>query len=66
MDLNDALALENMPDDYRNRIVVNTKDLNQPFVKDIQAVVQSKEFEKVIDQNFKGFGKPKWMLERKQ
>jgi D-methionine transport system substrate-binding protein len=66
MDLNDALALENMPDDYRNRIVVNTKDLNQPFVKDIQAMVQSKEFEKVIDQNFKGFGKPKWMLERKQ
>jgi D-methionine transport system substrate-binding protein len=64
MDLTDALALENMPDDYRNRIVVNTKDLNQPFVKDLKEAVESKEFEKVIDQEFRGFGKPKWMLER--
>ncbi|AMX83803.1 hypothetical protein GS3922_09090 [Geobacillus subterraneus] len=64
MDLTDALALENMPDDYRNRIVVNTKDLNQPFVNDLKEAVESKEFEKVIDQEFQGFGKPKWMLER--
>jgi D-methionine transport system substrate-binding protein len=66
MNLMDALALENMPDDYRNRIVVNTKDLNKPFVKDMKEAVESKEFEEVIDKEFKGFGKPKWMLERKQ
>ncbi|MGP3561201.1 MetQ/NlpA family ABC transporter substrate-binding protein [Geobacillus sp. BK01] len=64
MDLTSALALENMPDDYRNRIVVNTKDLNEPFVKDIKEAVESKEFEAVIDKEFQGFGKPKWMLER--
>ncbi|UOE75009.1 MetQ/NlpA family ABC transporter substrate-binding protein [Parageobacillus thermoglucosidasius] len=65
MKLTDALALENMPDDYRNRIVVNTKDLNKQFVKDIKEAVESKAFEQVIDKEFKGFGKPKWMLERK-
>jgi D-methionine transport system substrate-binding protein len=65
MKLLDALALEKMPDIYRNRVVVNTKDLNAPFAKDIKAAVESKEFEKVIDEQFKGFGKPKWMLDRK-
>jgi D-methionine transport system substrate-binding protein len=64
MDLLDALALENMPDIYRNRVVVNTKDLNSTFAKDIKAAVESKEFEKTIDEQFKGFGKPKWMLDR--
>jgi D-methionine transport system substrate-binding protein len=61
MDLLDALLLENMPDDYRNRVVVNTKDLGQPFAKDLKEVVESPEFEKVIDEQFKGFGKPEWM-----
>jgi D-methionine transport system substrate-binding protein len=65
MNLLDALQLENMPDQYRNRVVVNTKDLDKQFVKDIKDAVESKEFEKVIDEEFKGFGKPKWMLDRK-
>ncbi|WP_110111681.1 MetQ/NlpA family ABC transporter substrate-binding protein [Bacillus sp. CGMCC 1.16541] len=61
MDLLDALQLEEMPDDYRNRVVVNTKDLDATFTKDLKAVVESDEFEKVIDNEFKGFGKPEWM-----
>ncbi|MCM3720278.1 MetQ/NlpA family ABC transporter substrate-binding protein [Fictibacillus phosphorivorans] len=61
MDLLDAIQLENMPDTYRNRVVVNTKDLKSEFAKDIKEVVESKEFEKVIDEEFKGFGKPEWM-----
>ena len=61
MDLLDALQLENMPDTYRNRVVVNTKDTESTFAKDIKEVVESKEFEKVIDKEFKGFGKPEWM-----
>lgn len=60
-DLLDALALEDMPDDYRNRIVINTKDLETQWAKDIQAVVESAEFEAIIDKEFKGFGKPEWM-----
>lgn len=64
MNLLDALQLENMPDQYRNRVVVNTKDLDGQFAKDIKEVVESEDFEKVIDEEFKGFGKPEWMLNR--
>ncbi|MFC0272727.1 MetQ/NlpA family ABC transporter substrate-binding protein [Metabacillus herbersteinensis] len=61
MDLLDALQLENMPEQYRNRVVVNTKDLESQFAKDLKAAVESAEFEKTIDEEFKGFGKPEWM-----
>jgi D-methionine transport system substrate-binding protein len=63
MDLLDALQLEDMPDDYRNRVVVNTEDVDATFAKDLKEVVESAEFEKTIDEEFKGFGKPKWMTE---
>lgn len=61
MDLLDALQLEDMPDQYRNRVVMNTKDADSQLAKDIKAVVESDQFEKVIDGEFKGFGKPEWM-----
>ncbi|MDE3838988.1 hypothetical protein C0966_06315 [Bacillus methanolicus] len=64
MDLLDALQLENMPDQYRNRVVINTKDKDAQFVKDIKEAVESEAFEKVIDEQFKGFGKPEWMKNR--
>lgn len=63
-DLLDALVLENMPDDYRNRVVVNTEDLDTDWVKDIKEVVESPEFEEIIDKEFQGFGKPEWMEEK--
>lgn len=65
MNLLDALKLETMPDDYRNRVVVNTADLDKQFAKDLKEAVESAEFEKTIDEQFKGFGKPEWMLKRK-
>ncbi|MCR8850402.1 MetQ/NlpA family ABC transporter substrate-binding protein [Rossellomorea sp. SC111] len=61
MDLLDALQLEDMPDQYRNRVVMNTKDVDSQLAKDIKAVVQADQFEKIIDTEFKGFGKPEWM-----
>ena len=61
MDLKDALVLENMPDMYRNVVAVNTKDVDAQFAKDIKSVVESDQFEKVIDDKFAGFGKPDWM-----
>jgi D-methionine transport system substrate-binding protein len=64
MDLLDALALEDMPDFYRNRVVINTKDLESTFAKDIKEVVESEDFESIIDEQFKGFGKPEWMLSK--
>jgi D-methionine transport system substrate-binding protein len=61
MDLLDALQLENMPDKYRNRVVIDTKNTDTQQAKDLKAAVESDEFEKVIDEQFKGFGKPEWM-----
>lgn len=63
MDLLNALALEDMPDDYRNRVAVKTEDLDAQFAKDIKEVIESDEFEKIMDEEFKGFGKPQWMTE---
>ncbi len=60
-DLLDALALEEMPDDYRNRVVVNTKDLDTDWAQDIKEVIESPEFEEIMDEEFQGFGKPEWM-----
>jgi D-methionine transport system substrate-binding protein len=64
MNLLDALVLEDMPDDYRNRVVVDTKDVEAAFAKDIQEVVESVDFESIIDEQFQGFGKPAWMANR--
>ncbi|MRX71870.1 hypothetical protein GJU40_06745 [Bacillus lacus] len=64
MDLLDALVLENMPDDYRNRVVVNTGDIDGQLAKDLKAAVESSEFEETIDREFQGFGKPEWMENR--
>ncbi len=61
MDLLDALQLENMPDQYRNRVVMNTEDLDSQLAKDIKEVVESGGFEQIIDEEFQGFGKPEWM-----
>lgn len=65
MNLLDALALENMPDQYRNRVVVDTKNIDTQLAKDLKAAVESPEFEAVIDSEFQGFGKPEWMKNRK-
>ncbi|MEC1439666.1 MetQ/NlpA family ABC transporter substrate-binding protein [Bacillus sonorensis] len=63
MKLQDALALENMPDRYRNQVVVDGKNKDKQFAKDLKEAVESKAFEETIDKEFAGFGKPKWMTE---
>ncbi|KAA6481642.1 MetQ/NlpA family ABC transporter substrate-binding protein [Bacillus swezeyi] len=63
MKLQDALALENMPDRYRNQVVVDGKNKDKQFAEDLKEVIKSKAFEETIDQAFAGFGKPKWMTE---
>ncbi|MBO2535577.1 MULTISPECIES: MetQ/NlpA family ABC transporter substrate-binding protein [Rummeliibacillus] len=65
MKLQDAVFLENMPDQFRNVVAVRQADENSQLAKDLKAVVESAEFEKVIDSDFKGFGKPEWMKNRK-
>ncbi|CAH1201985.1 D-methionine-binding lipoprotein MetQ [Paenibacillus plantiphilus] len=61
MDLNSAIKLENMAENYRNVIAINTKDSDGQFVKDLKETVESDEFERAIDEYFQGFSKPEWM-----
>ncbi|MER2090858.1 MAG: MetQ/NlpA family ABC transporter substrate-binding protein [Sporosarcina sp.] len=61
MNLLDALVLEDMLDIYRNVVAVKTENADKQFAKDIIEIVESAEFEKVIDSDFEGFGKPEWM-----
>jgi D-methionine transport system substrate-binding protein len=61
IDLTSALAVDKLPADFLNRIIVRTEDLDKQFVKDIKEAVESKEFRKVIDTDFKGFTKPEWL-----
>ncbi|MDF1509140.1 MetQ/NlpA family ABC transporter substrate-binding protein [Robertmurraya sp. DFI.2.37] len=63
MDLLSALALENMLDSYRNVVAVKAENKDDQLAKDIVEIVQSDSFEKVIDDEFQGFGKPEWMNE---
>lgn len=65
MNLADAVQLEDMNDVHRNRVVMNTKDADSELAKDIKEVVESEGFEKAIDKNFQGFGKPDWMEQKK-
>lgn len=60
----DALVLEDMDDKYRNVVAVKADNEDSQFAKDLKEVVESEEFEKVIDKEFKGFGKPEWMKNR--
>lgn len=64
LDLTQALYLDKIPDEIQNRVVIRTEDLDEQFVKDIIEAVESEEFLAVIDKDFQGFHKPKWMTEK--
>ena len=57
-DLTKALKLEKMNENNRNNIVVTTAKKDSQLAKDLIEVVQSKEFDEIIDKEFKGFDKP--------
>ncbi|WP_054705299.1 MetQ/NlpA family ABC transporter substrate-binding protein [Bacillus sp. JCM 19041] len=63
LDLATALELENMLDQYRNVVAVRAEDEEGELAKDIKEVVESEEFESIIDTDFEWFGKPSWMEE---
>ncbi|MFC4354062.1 MetQ/NlpA family ABC transporter substrate-binding protein [Chryseomicrobium palamuruense] len=64
LNLMDALFLENMPDQYRNVVAVTAENKNSQLAKDLIEIVESEAFEQVIDEEFEGFGKPEWMVNR--
>lgn len=57
-DLTKALILEKMNENNRNNIVVTTANKDKQFAKDLVEIVQSKEFDEIINKDFKGFDKP--------
>ncbi len=64
--LSSALALETLDENLKNVIAVRTADLDQPFVKDIKAAVESPAYAAVINEPssvFSQFQKPGWMQE---
>lgn len=58
MNLDDALTLENMNENFRNQIVINGDDTGSKVEEDLIKAVESDEFNEVIDTDFKGFDKP--------
>lgn len=61
LDLLDALFLENIVPEYQNLVAVRTEDIDAQFTQDIKAVIESPEFEAIIDTDFQGYSKPDWM-----
>ena len=62
--LTDAIFLEDMPDQYRNVVAVKADNKDLQLAKDLIEIVESAEFEEVIDKEFVGFGKPDWMTSK--
>ena len=57
-DLTKALILEKMNENNHNNVVVTTANKDKQFAKDLVEIVQSKEFDEIINKDFKGFDKP--------
>jgi len=47
-----------MNENNRNNVVVTTANKDKQFAKDLVEIVQSKEFDEIINKDFKGFDKP--------
>lgn len=65
--LSSAIILEELTEDLKNIIAVRTEDLDKQYAKDIKEVVESEDFQKVIEDQqhmFKGFQKPDWYKEK--
>lgn len=65
--LSSAIILEELTEDLKNIIAVRTEDLDKQYAKDIKEVVESEDFQKVIEDQkhiFKSFQKPDWYKEK--
>jgi len=64
MDVHSALKLEDLDENTKNVFAVRAADLEQPWVKDLKEIVQSRDFAAVIDSpkyGYRSFQKPLWM-----
>lgn len=59
--LTEALALEDIADQYMNLVAIKTADKDASFTKDLVEAYKSAEFKDVIDKQFQGFVKPDYI-----
>jgi D-methionine transport system substrate-binding protein len=67
MNVHDALKQEQLDENTKNVFAVRAADLEQPWVKDLKEIVQSKAFAATFDDPksiFRSFQKPTWMLDK--
>ncbi|PHV69335.1 metal ABC transporter substrate-binding protein [Sporanaerobium hydrogeniformans] len=65
LDLSTALYTEKLAEEMKNVVAVRASDIDQPFVKDIEEVLQSEGFKKAIENSdyyFSSFQKPEWYI----
>lgn len=58
MDLEGALQLEQMNENFRNQVVINADDKDSKMADDLMKAVASDHFKQTIDAEFQGFDKP--------
>jgi D-methionine transport system substrate-binding protein len=66
--LDSALIKEELDENMKLVVAVRTEDLDKPFARDIQAVLESAEFKKAVNNKkdvFKDFQFPAWLLSKK-
>ncbi len=59
--LTEAVALEKTPEHYLNVVAVKRTDKEAPWAKDLVEAYRSKDFQAVVDSQFRGYAKPAFL-----
>lgn len=63
LDFAEALAIEQLSEEYKNVVAVRTEDLEKDLGKDLKEAVESEEFRNAIESGkYKDFNKPEWYV----
>ena len=63
LDFAEALAIEELSEEYKNVVAVRTEDLDKDLGKDLKEAVESEEFRNAIESGkYKDFNKPEWYV----
>lgn len=57
----EALDVEDVPDQFVDQLVVRSKDQGTNFARSLKEHFQSTEFRKLLDEHFPGYDEPEWM-----
>lgn len=63
LDFAEALAIEQLSEEYKNVVAVRTEDLDKDLGKDLKEAVESEDFRNAIENGkYKDFNKPEWYV----